>query len=299
MATPANPYVFAFNGWLFGGVDGGGVQVLSIEGLEDLPTLRTQDEGRGYADGMFTGRDFLNGRTITMVLQVMGAGAAAATQFQTYMANVRQYLLSQTTGTGVLQIYLPKVNPTSYTALGVQRVNARVRRRAVRIDPNYTYGRAEVTVEFFCPDPRIYADTATTSSLNPTGGNFRTYSANRTYNLAYNVAGSGTTSATVTNNGNYETWPVFTISGACTNPRITNVTTGQYLTFPAVTLGASDTLVVNTDLKTVTLNGGAARNLLGNGSQWFSLPAQTPTTVLYTVASGSGLCNLSYRDAYI
>ena len=33
MATPASNYVFAFNGWLFGG-PGQGVQVLSVDGLE-------------------------------------------------------------------------------------------------------------------------------------------------------------------------------------------------------------------------------------------------------------------------
>ena len=289
MATPANPYVFAFNGWLFGGVDGAGVQVLSVDGLEDLPSLRVQDEGRGYADGMFTGRDFLNGRTVLMTLQIMGTGSSPGTDFQTYIQQVRKYLISQTTGTGVLQIYLP--------SRGVQRLNARVRRRSIRIDPNYTYGRAEATVEFFCPDPRVYNDTATTSTLNPLGGTLRQY--NRTYNLAYNLAGSGSITVTLTNQGNYETWPTFTITGACVNPRITNITTGQYLSFPATTLTASDTLTVNSDLKTVLFNGGAARNLLGNGSQWFSLPATTPTILTYAVSSGSGLCNISYRDAYI
>ena len=290
MPTPANPYVFAFNGWLFGGVDGGGVQVLSVDGLEDLPSLRTQDEGRGYQDGSFTGRDFLNGRTVTMVLQVMGSGyGTAATSFQTYVQQMKANLLSQTQGTGVLQIYLP--------SRGVQRLNARVRRRSLRIDPSYTYGRAEAVVEFFCPDPRIYNDTQSTSTLNPTGGNLRAY--NRTYNLSYGLAGTATQTVTLTNQGNYETWPVFTISGACTNPVITNLTTGQSLFFPAVTLGASDTLTVNTDLRTVLFNGGAARNLLGNQSQWFSLPATTPTTITYSVASGSGSCTITYRDAYI
>jgi hypothetical protein len=289
MTTPANAYVFAFNGWLFGGVDGAGVQVLTVDGLEDLPTLRTQDEGRGYSDGMFTGRDFLNGRTITMQLQVMGAGAGAGSDMQTYLQQLKQYLISQTSGTGVLQIYLP--------SRGVQRLNARVRARAIRIDPNYTYGRAEATVQFYCPDPRIYNDTVSTFTLNPNGGNMRTYP--ETFNIAYNIAGSGTTSATITNTGNYETWGTFTITGACTNPRITNITTGAYLTFPAVTMTATDTLTVNTDLKTVTFNGGAARNLLGNASTWFSFPPATPTTVTYSVASGAALCNLSYRDAYI
>lgn len=286
MPTPSQPYVFAFNGWLFGG-QGQGVQVLSVDGLEDIPTLRTQDEGRGYSDGMFTGRDFLNGRTVLMTLQIMNDANAS---MQTYLQQLKQYLISQTSGTGVLQIYLPN--------RGVQRLNARVRRRNIQINPEYTYGKSYATVEFFCPDPRIYNDTASTTVMNATGGTLRTY--NRTYNLAYLGAGTGTASVTLTNNGNYETWPTFTITGAaCTNPQILNVTTGQKLMFPAVTMTATDTLTVNTDIRAVLFNGGAARNLLGNASQWFSLPAATPTTLNFTVASGTNLCTVSYRDAYI
>lgn len=290
MSTPANPYVFSFNGWLFGGIDGGGVQVLSVEGLEDIPNLRVQDENRGYADGMFTGRDFLNGRTVTMKLQIMGAGTDASTQMQVYLGQLKQYLISQTQGTGVLQIYLPN--------RGVQRLNARVRRRAITIDPNYTYGRAEALVEFFCPDPRIYNDTATSVSFNPIGGGTRSY--NKTYSFTYSGGSGGVSSASVTNQGNYTTFPSFTLVGACTNPVVTanNGSASLSLAFN-VSLGASDTLAVNTDLRTITLNGNAARNLLSNTSQWFGLAPQTPTTINYSVATGSGSCTFTFRDAYI
>ena len=70
MATPSANYVFGFNGWLFGG-PGQGVQVLEIDGLEDLPDVRVQDDSRGYQDGQFTGRDFFQGRHVTFQLQVM------------------------------------------------------------------------------------------------------------------------------------------------------------------------------------------------------------------------------------
>lgn len=289
MTTPSNIYVFAFNGWLFGGVDGAGVQVLSVDGLEDLPTLRTQDEGRGYSDGMFTGNDFLNGRTITMQLQIMGAGAGAGSDMQTYLQQLKQYLTSQTSGTGVLQIYLP--------SRGVQRLNARVRARAIRIDPNYTYGRAECTVQFFCPDPRIYNDTASTFPFANLPNRVRSY--DKTYNYVYSAIGSSINSYTVTNAGNYETWATFTISGTCTAPVITNNTTGQFLSFPNLTMGASDTLVISSDLRTVLLNGTAARNLLSATSSWFSLPSNTATTITYSISTGTAGCIMTYRDAYI
>jgi len=284
MASPSVAYGFSFNGWLFGGA-GQGVQVLSIDGLEDIPSLRTQDEGRGYSDGMWTGSDALNNRAITMTLQIMSDANAP---MSTYLTQLKTYLISQTTGTGVLQMFLP--------GRGVQRVNARVRRRTIRIDPEYTYGRATAVVEFFCPDPRIYNDTQTTGTMLAASGGSRTYP--RTYNLAYSGGAVGL-SVTLTNAGNYETWPVFTLSGACVAPQITNITTGQVLTFPAVTIVDTDVMVVNTDLRAVLMNGAAARNLLGNASQWFSLPAGVPTTLLLSVAGGSPTCVVSYRDASI
>lgn len=285
MPTPASSYGFAFNGWLFGGA-GQGVQVLSIEGLEDLPTLRTSDAGRGFADGVFTGSDYLNNRTIVMELQIMSDANAP---MSTYLAQLKQYLLSQTAGTGVLQFLIPN--------RGVQRVNARVRRRAIKIDPEYTYGKAYALVEFFCPDPRLYNDTATTASLVPTAGALRTY--NRTYNRTYTVTSAGATSVVLTNNGNYQTFPTFTITGTCASPLITNYSTGQILSFPSATLGSTDVLLVDCDLKTVMLNGVAARNLLSNTSQWFGLSPNVATTINYSVSSGSGSCNISFRDAYI
>lgn len=295
MATPSQPYVFAFNGYLFGGI-GQNVQVLSVEGLEDVPALRVQDEGRGYSDGMFTGRDFLNGRSVTMSLQIMGdsSGAGgASTSMQTYLQAMKANLISQTSGTGVLQIYLPN--------RGVQRLNARVRRRSIKIDPEYTYGKSYAMVEFFCPDPRIYNDTLASFLFSPINGSLRSY--NKTYNMTYAASSGGQTSYTVTNNGNYETFPVFTFTGNSTTttgaPTITNSTTGKVLSFPNVFLSATDVLIVDTDMKTVTLNGAASRNLLANTSQWFSLPAGTATTLIYSTTGGTGTCTMSYRDAYI
>ena len=64
-------YRFAFNDFEFGG--GNSVyQILTLDGLEDLPQIRNQDDNRGYQDGMWTGRDFLSGRTLTFNIIVLG-----------------------------------------------------------------------------------------------------------------------------------------------------------------------------------------------------------------------------------
>ena len=286
MTTPTANYQFAFNGWLFGG-PGQGVQVLDVEGLEGLPDLRVQDDSRGYMDGQFSGRDFLAGRTVTFTLQMMNDAAGT---MQTYLAQLKANLAVQQTGTGVLQLFLP--------GRGLQQLNARVRRREIKLDPEYVYGRSIAVVQFFCPDPRIYDGSASLQAMTPAPGLGRTY--NRVYPLLYNAStGTSGNVATITNNGNTTTYPIMTLVGPCTNPVIYNQSTGQSLLFNYTFLG-TDTLVIDTDLRSITLNGNPARNLLLNGSQWFGIPPGSTTITFTTTAYTTGAAlTISYRSAYV
>jgi hypothetical protein len=69
-------YSFAFNGYVFGGA-GSFHQITSVDGLEALPQIRNQDDNRGYADGMYSGNDFLAGRTITVIITTFGNSKTA------------------------------------------------------------------------------------------------------------------------------------------------------------------------------------------------------------------------------
>lgn len=290
MTTPSVDYSFAFDDYLFGGI-GQGVQVLEVTGLEDLPSLRVQDDNRGYFDGMFTGRDFLNARVITMKLQIM---SDQTNSMFTYLDRMKASLVSQTTGTTPLLFKLP-------TRSFVQKVYARVRRRTITIDPQYTYGKAYAYVEFFCPDPRIYASDGQQIALGTTTGYGRAYS--RSYSgggFTYTVS-TGTLSnyQTIYNYGNTNTYPVITLTGGCTNPKITDQSTGQILQF-TTTLGASDVLTINTDTRQILLNGVNARNLLDASSQWFYLPpGGTTLSFLATTANPNTTCVVSWSDAYL
>ena len=294
---------------------------------------------------------------------------------QTYLAQLKANLVPQQQGTGVLQMYLP--------GRGLQRLNARVRKRALKLDPEYVYGRSEAMVEFFCPDPRIYADTASTLSLTPANGYGRVYTGiatglnaepvatltsavaagvtslsvdersgfsayqsltitdgnntevvqvasgytggtgagsitlaaatgyshgtsatvsvqGRIYNLVYTsaIGGSGNI-GTASNAGNTTTFPTITITGPCTNPVITNQGTGAYIGLSA-TLAGNDVVVIDPDLRSITLNGSPARNLLTNGSTWWGLIPGSTTIgfIAPTYATGASL-SLSWRSAYI
>lgn len=291
-------YRFAFNDFEFGGGDSV-YQIMTIDGLEDLPVIRNQDDNRGYQDGMWTGRDFLSGRTLVFTMTVRGDNQ---NNMNYYLNQLQQNLVPQQQGTGLLQFQMPES--------ALQRFNARVRRRAIQINTDYSSGLATATYEFFCPDPRYYDDTEqTTDLINATAVAGRTY--NRVYTQPassgsnnpltagmYFGGGAGAPNL-ITNNGWTTTYPLITIQGPAINPQITNVTAGAFLKVDT-TLGSQDTLVINTDLRTVTLNGISRRALLNNASTWFAAP---PGTSYYTFTAtgtdGNTACVISWRSAYI
>jgi hypothetical protein len=288
MTTLTQIYSFAFNNQVFGGTDSP-YQILSVDGLEGLPGIRNQDDNRGYADGMFTGRDFLAGRTISIIFNTFGSGATSA---QTNFNTIQRALLPQTSGTTPLYFKLPN-SPTSE-----QVINARVRALRTTIDPNYTYGYITSQVEFFCPDPRYYDDNLQTATLLYSTPSGRIY--NRTYNLVYG-GGSGTITTTISNNGWTETYPTITINGPITNPEIGNTTQNASMLFN-VTLSSSDEFVIDLYNKLITLNGQPARNTLITGnSTWFSASPGNNDFYFYGTGTLAGTTQavVTWQSAYI
>lgn len=285
MPVITNSYSFSFAGITFGGA-GSPYQILSVEGLEGLPGIRNQDDNRGYADGMFSGRDFLGGRSISITFQTFATsgGNSAQTNFNLIQAK----LLPQTSGTTPLYFILP---PS-----GEQFVNARVRALRTSVDPNYTYGMITSQVEFFCPDPNYYDSTLQTASMVVSAPPGRIY--NRTYNLIYGF-GSYATVTNVLNSGWATTYPTITITGPIVNPTVGNLTTGQYLNLSG-SFATTDSLVIDLQNKLITLNGASARNLLSTGT-WFDAPAGTSQYYLTgsSTISGTTAATVTWYNAYI
>lgn len=287
MTTLTQVYSFSFNNQTFGGA-GSPYQILSVDGLESLPSIRNQDDNRGYADGMFSGRDFLSGRTISIIFNTFANNLGSA---QENYNTIQRSLLPQTQGTTPLYFKFPN-SPTSE-----QFINARVRGLRTTVDPNYTYGYITSQVEFFCPDPSYYNNnlqTAILSYLAPTG---RTY--NRIYNLIYDPS-SNSVSTTINNIGWATTYPTITLYGPIVDPTFSNVTTGNSLTFNC-TLSSSDVLEIDLYNKLVTLNGASARNLLQSGT-WFGAP---PGESIFSLSAPSGYvvgqttATINWYSAYI
>jgi hypothetical protein len=281
---PLSNYQFQFGSFAFGA--GSDFQILSVDGLEGLPELSTQDSDRGYNDGMFSGRDFLRGRQLIFQMLVLaGSGNSAQQNFNLLQTN----LLYQQQGTTAMNF---KLSPTDSEYL----INARVRSVKAMVDPEFTYGFIKVAVNMFCPDPRYYSATATTATMTVQPPQGRTY--DRIYNLIYG-GGSLSSATVITNNGWTTTYPVITITGPATNIVLGNIGMNEYLTIN-YSLTNTDTLVVDLDQKTISLNGVYARNLLAGNSEWFSAPPGTSN--FYFTASntdGSTSAVAVYRSAYV
>jgi phage-related protein len=280
-------YSFSFNGQVFGGA-GSPYQILSVDGLEGLPGIRNQDDNRGYADGMFTGRDFLAGRYLTMSLNITASSTASA---QANFNTLQRALLPQTSGTSPLFFLLS-------SGEAEQVIDARVRSLRSTVNPNYTYGLIIAQVDFFCPDPRYYDSNEQTATLLFSVPSGRIY--NRTYNLVYG-GGSGTLTTTITNTGWTDTYPTITINGPITNPEVGNATQGAQLLFNVV-LSSADEFVIDLYNKLITLNGQPARNtLISGGSEWFS--AQPGNNSFYFTGvgtlAGTTQAVVTWQSAYI
>lgn len=114
--------------------------------------------------------------------------------------------------------------------------------------------RWDVSIE--APDPRIYGAALKSGTYDPTA--FAMASGADVplmFPLMFGAAGEMPEHLHVTNAGNFETPPVFTITGPATNPIIDNETTDEHIYTKNLALLAGETLVIDVAKKTARLGG--------------------------------------------
>lgn len=121
--------------------------------------------------------------------------------------------------------------------------------------------------------------------------------------IPLNFSAGATTPVTITNDGNYPAYPIFTFTGPLHNPTITNLQTGLSFSLSTTTLNLSDSAhsaVVDTFLGTVVSepSGNVARQY-ASGTFW-QVPVGTSTVQLTTSNGGdTGKCNISFYSTYL
>ena len=241
-------YQISYNGVTVG--PGTEIRINSLDGLRTMPELRTSDYARLKHHGAYSGVDVLEGRIITITMTVIATSAA---DFDAQVSALEAATVPLLTG----------ALPMSYQLPGevARRVNARARKRALLMDPTYNLNWAKVTLEFFCPDPRIYSDAL--------------------------HSGSGT----VVNAGNFESRPVITVTGATTLANA-NDSGNSIVVGPSNVGGVPNPCVIDLQNRTVVDGGGANRfDVIQPATTWFVLVPGSNTI------SGGGM--ISWRDAWI
>lgn len=155
-------------------------------------------------------------------------------------------------------------------------------------------------VSLFAPDPRIYSDSLSTATFDPTTA---ASGEGVEFPLEFPLVFVGASSANVavSNGGNFESPPVFTVAGPATNPIIENDTTGDGIYTTGLEMVAGDELVIDVNERTVLLNGVSRPDYIDASTT--SWPVLIPGENLVRLrGSGFGtgsLLTIEYRDARI
>jgi Phage tail protein. len=273
---------------------GGGSEyyITSLEGI-DAPALNVFSQkapfqdGSTYIDGLYDIRD----------INIQGGIAIAQdlSAIQTARRNMLS-VLNPKLGTGTLAY---QNNNTTYKTTAFVYADGKIFPNKNANDAVQTY-----SVVFECPDPYWYDVTQSSVLLQDTVANTTfPITFNPTIILSYYY---GTTKI-VNNTGDYTTPINIILYGPCTNPKIENLTTGEYIKITK-TMVAGDLLEINTEFgnKTVYFTPIAtgikvsAMNLLNLGSTFWQLGIGNNSVQLSDDSSSTtDICTLYFSNRYI
>lgn len=263
-------WVGSYNGWNFG--PGNGCWLSKATGLhDDLPEIRDFDAARSGDHGYFDGQDLYGRRTITLTVEIPAVDANS--YYQQVMALNKATQLQRTA-----QWLTFSLNGNSFGVLCKPRNRTNPRQSDLA-----NYGQC--VVQFVATDFRIYDASSYTAyaALPPPV----TAGLSVPFDVPFHLPGSKVSNeTTIQNSGTWISYPVLVITGPATNPRVSNLTTGEVLKF-GFTLLPGDNLVVDMGLRRVVLNGSAFRSEAVD-SQWWGL-----------VPDGNGLNAIQFQaDSY-
>lgn len=255
--------------------DGRQVHLSKLDGWWDLPASVGVVTQRANAHGAYLGQSFYGPRVIQMETRIDGWSPADS------LATARKLMSSLT---------VDALTTLSVTDEDLGTLTAAVRQEGDPILVRQGY-RMVVSLSMLAPDPRRYGPTQTaTTGLPQAAGGF-------TLPVVLPLVLGGTSSDGVlqlTNLGDMDSQPVFTVSGPCPPFTITDET-GRQLAF-AETLAAGRMLVIDTAARTALLDGIANRVVTGT---WPLLrPGMNTLRFNATSYDAGARLSVSYRSAW-
>lgn len=257
-----------------------------LEGLTGLPNIRSTSGVNAGADGGWTSAQFFDARLISIKCVIADQSPAIVEQ-------KRRELMSL--------LALGKANPLEIrftTESGnAYTINARV--TGVTAPLGQILKKQDVLIQLRADDPLIYAyneeggTVATLLVQQPSGG----FEIPFTIPLTIN-GGEGYTS--VVNSGTEAVHPVIELTGPLHNPSVVNQTGNQIIELDNLTMSASDKVVIDTQTRTVTLNGADVYDLLSEDSSFMTiLPGENIMALNSDTTSDAGTAKIKFKQGFI
>ena len=257
-----------------------------LEGLTGLPNIRSTSGVNAGSDGGWTSAQFFDARLISIKCVIADQSPAIVEQKR------RELMSLLTLGkANPLEIRFTTESGNAYT------INARV--TGVTAPLGQVLKKQDVLIQLRADDPLIYAyneeggTIATLLVQQPSGG----FEIPFTIPLTIN-GGEGYTS--VVNSGTEAVYPIIELTGPLHNPSVVNQTGNQIIELDNLTMSATDKVVIDTQTRTVTLNGADVYDLLSEDSSFMTiLPGENIMALNSDTTSDTGTAKIKFKQGFI
>lgn len=240
------------------GVPDSAISIVGVDGLLSLPDVRSSDLTLVQRTGLWPGRDYLNGRTVTLTLEVYGSTREEFTD----ALNALQAAFKPGIDESPFRFRFPgaAADQTAY-------VMARTRRRTAPLDLNFAYLTCNMVVELFASSPYIVGDAPRTVTVNSFKRDQLPSGLVIPATVPWQIEGQGPQPedpvSRFTQYGSEAARPVVTITSAA-SPTLIDDVTGQFFS-----VDYDGTVVIDSAAMTVTnAQGGDVSGFITVGSTW-------------------------------
>lgn len=158
------------------------------------------------------------------------------------------------------------------------------------------YHHSALLIEFEAEYPFLQSQTLQSENINIySGGGMPIPMA-----IPMSMAGGAINEVTLTNNGNYKAYPVFTFYGPLNNFSLANITTGESISLNYTLSTSADYIVIDTFNRTALLYPGGTNVRQYVSGDFFTLA--TGDNLLHlanTSYNGQAYCKVEFRDHYL
>ncbi|MFI6861299.1 hypothetical protein ACIBKZ_15590 [Streptomyces sp. NPDC050421] len=244
-----------YNGLVMG-ADDSAISIVSVDGLLSLPDIRSADLTLVQRHGLYPVDDYMNGRAITLTLEVYGS---TREEFTAALLDIQS---------AFMPAQVEKPLRFLFPGVAADReafVMARPRKRSAPLDLNFANMVCNVVVELFATSPYLVGSTPRTSWIYSLVTEAPTEGAKVPLSVPFDVKASDVADPgkLVTQYGSVPALPRIEIRDA-SNPTLYDDTTGDYFGISYV-----GSFTIDSAARTITdLNGNTLLGLIRDGSSW-------------------------------